>query len=159
MVNLVDMKAYLGADGTAADIPAEMEDAAEEARQGLIDAAAETDDELIMKYLEGEELTEDEVRQGLRQGVKEGQIIPVFCGSAIANIGLRSLVRALTSYVPSPADVAAQAANGEDEPVELAAAGDGPGSCLCLQNNRRPLRRAHELRARLFSAHSRPIHR
>lgn len=124
VVNLVDMKAYLGANATAADIPADMEDAAEEARQGLIDAAAETDDELIMKYLEGEELTEDEVRQGLRQGVKEGQIIPVFCGSAIANIGLRSLVRAMTSYVPSPADVALQAANGEEEPVDLAA--DGP---------------------------------
>ena len=126
VVNLVDMKAYLGADATVADIPAGMEDAAEEARQALIDAAAETDDELIMKYLEGEELTEDEVRQGLRQGVREGQIIPVFCGSAIANIGLRSLVRALISYVPSPADVASPAANGEEEEVELAAAADGP---------------------------------
>ena len=61
-----------------------------EARQNLVDAAAETDDELIMKYLEGEELTEDEVRQGLRQGVQEGQIVPVFCGSAIQNIGLFS---------------------------------------------------------------------
>ncbi len=133
VVNLVDMKAYLGADATAADIPAAMEEAAEESRQALIDAAAETDDELIMKYLEGEELTEDEVRQGLRQGVKEGQIIPVFCGSAIANIGLRSLVRALTSYVPSPADVAAQAANGEDEPVDLAAAADGPAAAYVFK--------------------------
>ncbi|MDE0430205.1 MAG: elongation factor G [Caldilineaceae bacterium] len=126
VVNLVDMKAYLGADATVADIPAGLEDAAEEARQALIDAAAETDDELIMKYLEGEELTEDEVRQGLRQGVREGQIIPVFCGSAIANIGLRSLVRALISYVPSPVDVASPAANGEEEEIELAAAADGP---------------------------------
>lgn len=126
VVNLVDMKAYLGADASVAEIPADMENAAEEARQALIDAAAETDDELIMKYLEGEELTEDEVRQGLRQGFKEGQIIPVFCGSAIANIGLRSLVRALISYVPSPADVASQAANGEEELIELDAAADGP---------------------------------
>ena len=126
VVNLVDMKAYLGADATVVDIPAGMEDAAEEARQALIDAAAETDDELIMKYLEGEELTEDEVRQGLRQGVREGQIIPVFCGSAISNIGLRSLVRALISYVPSPVDVASPAANGEEDQVELAAAADGP---------------------------------
>ncbi len=126
VVNLVDMKAYLGADATVADIPAGLEDAAEEARQALIDAAAETDDELIMKYLEGEELTEDEVRQGLRQGVREGQIIPVFCGSAIANMGLRSLVRALISYVPSPVDVASPAANGEEEEIELAAAADGP---------------------------------
>jgi len=126
VVNLVDMKAYLGADASVAEIPAGMEDAAEEARQALIDAAAETDDELIMKYLEGEELTEDEVRQGLRQGVKEGQIVPVFCGSAIANIGLRSLVRALISYVPSPEDVVSPAANGEEEMTELEAAADGP---------------------------------
>ncbi len=133
VVNLVDMKAYLGADATVADIPAGMEDAAEEARQALIDAAAETDDELIMKYLEGEELTEDEVRQGLRQGVKEGQIIPVFCGSAIANIGLQSLVRALTSYVPSPADMAAPAANGEDEPIDLAAEADGPAAAYVFK--------------------------
>ena len=133
VVNLVDMKAYLGADATVAEIPAGMEEAAEEARQALIDAAAETDDELIMKYLEGEELTEDEVRQGLRQGVREGQIIPVFCGSAIANIGLKSLVRALTSYVPSPADLAAPAANGEDEPIDLAAEADGPAAAYVFK--------------------------
>ena len=126
IVNLVDMKAYLGADATAAEIPADMEDAVEEARQNLVDAAAETDDELIMKYLEGEELTEDEVRQGLRQGVREGQIIPVFCGSAIANVGLYSLVRALTNYVPSPANVATPASNGDDAAVELNAEADGP---------------------------------
>ena len=106
------MKAYLGADATVADIPADMEDAVEEAKQNLVDAAAETDDELIMKYLEGEELTEEEVREGLRQGVKNGQIIPVFCGSATANLGLYSLVRALRSYVPSPAAVATPASSG-----------------------------------------------
>jgi elongation factor G len=125
IVNLVDMKAYLGADGTVADIPADMEDAVAEARQNLVDAAAETDDELIMKYLEGEELTEEEVRQGLRQGVQEGQIIPVFCGSAIGNIGLFSLARALTNYIPSPASVTNPASVGE-ELVELSAQPDGP---------------------------------
>ena len=126
VVNLVDMKAYLGTDAKVADIPADMEDAVEEARQNLVDAAAETDDELIMKYLEGEELTEDEVRQGLRQGVRDGQIIPVFCGSAIANIGLYSLARALTNYVPSPDSQATPASNGDDEEVELIAQADGP---------------------------------
>ena len=125
IVNLVDLKAYLGADGTVADIPADMEDAVAEARQNLVDAAAETDDELIMKYLEGEELTEEEVRQGLRQGVQEGQIIPVFCGSAIGNIGLFSLARALTNYIPSPASVTTPASVGE-ELVELSAQPDGP---------------------------------
>lgn len=126
VVNLVDMKAYMGSDGTVADVPADMEDAVAEARQNLVDAAAETDDELIMKYLEGEELTEDEVRQGLKNGVQEGQIIPVFCGSAIQNIGLFSLARALTSYVPSPADMVSSVPNGGDDLLELSGAAEGP---------------------------------
>ena len=125
IVNLVDLKAYMGSEGAVAEIPSEMEDAVEEARQNLVDAAAETDDELIMKYLEGEELTEEEVRQGLRQGVQGGQIIPVFCGSAIQNIGLFSLVRALRSYVPSPADVTVEVPNGDEEVEELSADPDG----------------------------------
>ena len=126
IVNLVDMKAYMGPDATVADIPADMEDEVEEARQNLVDAAAETDDELIMKYLEGEELTEDEVRQGLKQGVQDGQIVPVFCGSAIQNIGLFSLARALTSYVPSPIDVVSTVPNGGEDLLELAGDVDGP---------------------------------
>ena len=126
VVNLVDMRAYMGSDATVADVPADMEDAVAEARQNLVDAAAETDDELIMKYLEGEELTEDEVRQGLRNGVQEGQIIPVFCGSAIQNIGLFSLARALTNYVPSPADTASAVHNGGDDHLELSGDADGP---------------------------------
>ena len=126
IVNLVDMKAYMGAEATVADIPADMEDAVGEARQNLVDAAAETDDELIMKYLEGEELTEDEVRQGLQQGVRGGQITPVFCGSAIENIGLYSLARALRSYIPSPANVALTIPIGDGEELELKAEADGP---------------------------------
>ena len=126
IVNLVDMKAYMGAEATVADIPADMEDAVAEARQNLVDAAAETDDELIMKYLEGEELTEDEVRQGLQEGVKGGQITPVFCGSARENIGLYSLARALRSYIPSPANVALTIPIGDGEELELKAEADGP---------------------------------
>ncbi len=125
IVNLVDMKAYMGSEGAVAEIPSEMDDAVEEARQNLVDAAAETDDELIMKYLEGEELTEEEVRQGLRQGVQGGQIIPVFCGSAIQNIGLFSLVRALRSYVPSPADTIVEVPNGEEDVEAISADPDG----------------------------------
>ena len=120
VVNLVDMKAYMGSDGTVADVPADMEDAVAEARQNL------ADDELIMKYLEGEELTEDEVRQGLKNGVQEGQIIPVFCGSAIQNIGLFSLARALTSYVPSPAEMVSSIPNGGDDLLELSGDAEGP---------------------------------
>ncbi|MCY4083023.1 MAG: elongation factor G [Caldilineaceae bacterium] len=126
VVNLVDMKAYMGSDGTVAGVPADMEDAVAEARQNLVDAAAETDDELIMKYLEGEELTEDEVRQGLKNGVQEGQVIPVFCGSAIQNIGLFSLARALTSYVPSPAAKVSSVPNGGDDLQDLSGDAEGP---------------------------------
>ena len=126
IVNLVDMKAYMGAEATVADIPADMEDAVAEARQNLVDAAAETDDELIMKYLEGEDLTEDEVRQGLQHGVRGGQITPVFCGSAVENIGLYSLARALRSYIPSPANVALTIPIGDGEELELKAEADGP---------------------------------
>jgi len=102
VVNLVDMKAYMGREGERAEIPAEMREAVNEARQVLVDTAAETDDELIMKYLEGEELTEDEVRHGLHNGVRNGKIVPVFCGTSTSNIGLYSLIRAMTSYVPAP---------------------------------------------------------
>ncbi|MBX3051676.1 MAG: elongation factor G [Caldilineaceae bacterium] len=102
IVNLVDMKAYMGQEGTPAAIPADMMAQVQEARQLLVDSAAEADDELIIKYLEGEDLTEEEVRHGLHDGVKSGKIVPVFCGTATANIGLYSLIRAMTSYVPAP---------------------------------------------------------
>ncbi|MBI1295725.1 elongation factor G [bacterium] len=102
VVNLVDMKAYTGRTGEIIEIPAELMDDVNEARQELVDSAAETDDELILKYLEGEPLTEDEVRRGLHDGVRQGKIIPVFCGTATGNLGLYSLARAMTSYVPSP---------------------------------------------------------
>jgi elongation factor G len=125
VVNLVDMKAYLGAKGEVAEIPADMMEEVEIARQALIEAAAETDDELIVKYLDGEELSEDEVRQGLSRGVRRGEIVPVFCGSATGNIGLESLLRALTSYVPVPSDVRVPVVEGEAE-SELACAADGP---------------------------------
>jgi elongation factor G len=125
IVNLVDMKAYMGKEGQQAEIPADMLDEVEEARQALVDAAAETDDELIMKYLDGEELTEEEVRHGLHEGVRRGSIVPVFCGSALQNIGLYSLVRAMSNYVPAPNEVTYPATvNGQE--VALECAEDGP---------------------------------
>lgn len=132
VVNLVDMKAYMGKDGTVAEIPADMQDAVDAARQNLVDAAAETDDELIMKYLEGEDLTEDEVRQGLSDGVRDGQIIPVFCGTAIGNIGLYSLIRALTSYVPAPNEVPTAISQG-DESAEVEADPNGPAAAYVFK--------------------------
>lgn len=132
VVNLVDMKAYMGREGKPADIPAEMMEQVNAARQVLVDTAAETDDELIMKYLEGEDLTEDEVRRGLHDGVRAGKIVPVFCGTATANIGLYSLIRAMTSYVPAPNEVAVNATQG-DEATVLRSDAAGPTAALVFK--------------------------
>lgn len=103
IVDLTSMKAYSGSDSKEGEIPAELRDEAEERRQQLLEAAAETDDELIVKYLEGEELTPEEIRQGLRRGIAEGKVVPVLCASATANIGVQRLLQAIVDYLPSPA--------------------------------------------------------
>lgn len=132
IVNLVDMKAYMGREGRPADIPAEMMEQVNAARQVLVDTAAETDDDLIMKYLEGEDLTEDEVRRGLHDGVRAGKIVPVFCGTATANIGLYSLIRAMTSYVPAPNEVEVEATQA-DEATVLRSDTAGPTAALVFK--------------------------
>ena len=119
VVSLVSMKAYMGVEGKEAPIPDDMLEEVEAARMAMIEAAAETDDELVMKYLEGEELSEEEVRHGLHQGVKNCTITPVYCGSAVANIGLDRLLQALLRYVPAPGERTVVANKG-DESVELA---------------------------------------
>jgi len=132
VVNLVDMKAYMGREGTPAAIPADMLEQVNQARQVLVDTAAETDDDLIMKYLEGEELTEDEVRHGLHDGVRGGQIVPVFCGTSTGNIALYSLIRAMTSYVPAPNEAKAVATK-EEEAYPLTSDVDGPAVAVVFK--------------------------
>lgn len=102
VVDLMSMKAYTGADGKEADIPAGLQDAAEEARMQLVEAAAEGDDELIMKYLDGEELSAEEIISGLKAAVASGTVVPVLCGSASANVGVRPLLEAIRVLLPSP---------------------------------------------------------
>ncbi len=114
VVDLITMKAYLGEATAPSEIPADMADAVEEARTQLIEAAAEGDDELIMKYLDGEELTPEEISAGLRKGIAGGNVIPVFCGSAASNVGVRPLMNALVAYLPSPADAPAVTAQKPD---------------------------------------------
>ncbi|MFN8492169.1 MAG: elongation factor G [Caldilineaceae bacterium] len=110
VVSLVTMKAYLGKDGKEAPIPDDMKAEVEAAHMAMTEAAAETDDELIMKYLDGEELTTEEVRHAFHEGVRKGAIAPVYCGSAVAGIGLERLMQGLGRYVPMPTehDVTAQ---------------------------------------------------
>ena len=125
LVDVVKMKALMGTDGKESEIPAEMVDQVEAARVALIEAVAETDDELIMKYLEGEELTAQEITRGLRTAIRERSAVPVVVTAATANIGPRALLDMLVAYAPSPADrgpVVAQTPAGEEEiePNDLA---------------------------------------
>ncbi|GAB4519736.1 MAG: elongation factor G [Anaerolineae bacterium] len=135
VVDLVTMKAYLGADGEAAEVPADMADAVEEARLQLIEAAAEGDDDLIMKYLEGEELTADEIRQGLSVGIRNGSVIPVLCGAATSNLGIRSLLQVIVDFLPSPVDARPEVATtpGNGDEVTLSADPSGPLAVLVFK--------------------------
>ena len=125
VISLIEMKAYVGPDGKEAPIPAELQAAADEARVILVEAAAEADDELIMKYLDGEQLTIDEVRHGLHIGVKNCAITPVYCGTATGGIGLERLLQALRRYVPAPNERKVAASKGADT-ITLESDATGP---------------------------------
>jgi elongation factor G len=108
IVDLLKMKAYKFADGKPAetDIPGELNDQAQDFRMKLVEAAAEADDELIEKYLEGGELTDDEVARGLKKGVLNKAFLPVAVGSALNNIGVHALLDIITACLPSPVEQA-----------------------------------------------------
>jgi len=110
LVDLVGMKAYmynneLGTDIEITDIPDDMMELAQEYRGKLLEAVAETDEELLEKYLAEETLTEEEIRQGLRKGTLNREIVPMLCGSAFKNKGVQLLLNAVVEYLPSPTDV------------------------------------------------------
>jgi elongation factor G len=122
VVDLVSMRAYRGEKADEGDIPDDLLSEAESYHLQLMEAAAETDDALLEKYFEEETLTEEEIRQGLASGVRSGSIVPVFCGSALKNIGIRPLMDAVVEYLPSPVDAdkvsATSVATGEEEILE-----------------------------------------
>jgi elongation factor G len=118
VVNVLDNKAYMGDKGTPAEVPADMADAVAAAREQIVEAVAEADDDLLSKYLEGEELTAEELTGALRKGIAAGIVCPVFAGSSTKNIGVSKFLDALVEDCPSPADVAprtAKAGGGEEE--------------------------------------------
>ena len=119
VVDLVAMKAYTGEKASEGEVPDSLADTVARYREQLVEAVAETDDDLINKYLEGEELSEEEVRRGLRAGVISRSIIPVFSGSATKTIAVGLLLDALVSYAPSPKDIGEVAAQqGPSGPEE-----------------------------------------
>ncbi len=105
-VDLIKQKAYLWDKNsvTEGDIPSEMLDAVETAREALVEAVSVSDDELMMKYLEGEELTNDEIVEGLSVGTKSGEVIPVLCGSATINVGVGDLLDYSILCLPNPSE-------------------------------------------------------
>jgi elongation factor G len=110
IIDLVEMKAYyyeddLGTRAEARDIPEEYKDQAEEYRGKLIEAVSELDEELMMKYLEGEELTNDELKAAIRTATLTVEFYPVVCGSAFKNKGVQLLIDSVIDYLPAPTDV------------------------------------------------------
>lgn len=110
IVDLIKMRAFihkddLGKDVEECDIPEDMKEEAEKFRTQMIESVAEQDEELMMKYLEGEELTEEEIKKGLRKGTIANTIVPVTCGSSYKNKGVQELLDAIVDYMPSPIDI------------------------------------------------------
>ncbi|MCW8109223.1 elongation factor G [Alteromonas ponticola] len=111
VIDLVKMKAInwnmedMGMTFTYEDIPAELQDKANKYRSELVEAAAEASDDLMNKYLEGEELSEDEIREGLRERTLKNEIVLATCGSAFKNKGVQAVLDAVIEYLPSPTDV------------------------------------------------------
>ncbi|MCA1638026.1 MAG: elongation factor G, partial [Acidobacteria bacterium] len=111
VVDLITMKGLIwndetkGAEYQVTDIPADLVDAAKEAREKLVEAVSSIDDDLMGKYLEGEEISEDEIRKALRKGTLEMKIVPVVTGSAFKNKGVQTLLDAVVDFLPSPLDV------------------------------------------------------
>lgn len=126
VLDLLTMKAYSGDGKTASDIPAEFADEVEAARMELIEVAAEGEDALLEKYLEGEELSAEEIQRGLVKAVHAGSFIPVFVAAAGAEIGLARLLDAIIDLMPSPAQLPPVKVQGKNGEEELKAVDSGP---------------------------------
>ena len=130
VVNLLDPNA---------DIPADLAADAEQARERLIEAVAEADDDLATKYLEGEEITQAELIAGLKQGIADGMIIPVLVGASTSQIGTPEMLDAIVDFLPSPADVGAASAERVDGgDVSLEPDSEGPLAALIFKTSADP---------------------
>jgi elongation factor G len=140
IIDLVRMKAIiykddLGTEREEVEIPSDMLEMAEEYREKLIEAAAEADEEVMMKYLEGEEITVEELSKAIRKATIAVQITPVICGSSFKNKGVQLLLDAIVDYLPSPIDVPAiRGVNPETDEEDERPADDGaPFSALAFK--------------------------
>lgn len=144
IIDLLHMKAYLYEPGntsgkyTEAEVPEDMLEDANNGREWLIEKIAESDDDLTMKFLEGEELTMDELMSGLKKGIQTGVVVPVLCGAGSSNIGVTQLLDMLVDYAPSPAEAGAitvtNVASGKEQ--ELAPSDTSPLTALVFKTVR-----------------------
>lgn len=140
IIDLVEMKAEiykdeLGREFVIEEIPDDLKDSAQEWRDKLLESVAETDEELMMKFLEGEELTKAEIKGAIRTCTLAGEMVPVTCGSAYRNKGVQMMLDAVVDYMPSPLDVPPikGVVPGKEEEEERAADDKGPFSALAFK--------------------------
>ncbi len=139
MIDLVTMKAEIykddmGFDIEITDVPDDMKDLAEEYRENLIDKVSNYDDDLMMAYLEGEEISEEMLKAAIRKGTVSVQMVPVTCGSSYKNKGVQLLLDAIIDYLPSPLDVPAIKGTTEDgQEVERHSSDDEPFAALAFK--------------------------
>ncbi|MEI2688491.1 MAG: elongation factor G [Anaerolineae bacterium] len=140
VVDLIEQKAWvftdqLGAKPELVPVPEEMLDLVREHREHLVEAVAETDDHLMVKYLEGEEISNSELRAALRQATLRLQLVPVLCGTSLRNKGVQPMLDAIVDYLPSPLDIPPMMGvnpyTGQEE--ERGVDPDGPLAALCFK--------------------------
>jgi elongation factor G len=134
-VDLLTRKAFAFGDNgqlSETDVPADLESEVESFAEQLVEAVAETDDDLVAKYLEGEALTEDELKHGLREGVRSGACVPVFAAAALANKGIPPILDAIAEYLPSPATAGPASATSPQTGKEETLAPDENGPLAAL---------------------------
>jgi len=122
IINLVTMKAYIGAASQEAEIPSTLREQAEASREKLVEAAVEVDDELINKYLEGEPINNEEIFAAIKKSTIAGKLVPVFVGSALQGIGTQQLLDGICHYLPSPEEkdaiIAKDVSTGNQEEIK-----------------------------------------
>jgi elongation factor G len=125
----------LGTESEMAEIPEDMVDLVQEYREKLLEAVAEVDEELMVKYLEGEELTVEEIKRGIRQATINVKFIPVLCGSSFKNKGVQPLLDAVVDYLPSPLDIPSVRGIDEETGAEIhrEASDDEPFAALAFK--------------------------
>ncbi|MBK7599505.1 MAG: elongation factor G [Acidobacteria bacterium] len=140
VIDLIEMNAVIwkdeakGSDYTVEEIPAELKDAAAAAREKMIEAIADADDEIATKYLEGEEIGNSDIRAAIRRGCIAIKVVPIVCGTAFKNKGVQPLLDAVIDYLPSPIDIkAVEGIDKNGETVERQADDKEPFSALVFK--------------------------